>query len=109
MTKAGRKIRLAVLATVLTLDLSIAPSSSSFGATGKRVIPDDVHAFVTRRVECDHLRGEDPYNEKRAKQLDKLLVRACRGTDAELGRLRSRYRHVRSIISMLKPYDAQVE
>ncbi len=72
-------------------------------------LPADVVAFCKRRDQCDHFRGEEPGDEARATELATALEKACRGTDADLARLRQRYRGNAAIIAALRKYEDQVE
>ncbi|WP_376096663.1 hypothetical protein ACE7GA_05295 [Roseomonas sp. CCTCC AB2023176] len=55
-------------------------------------LPPEVAAFVERRGRCDHFRGEDSEDAERRAEIRHLLRENCAGTDAELRRLRERYR-----------------
>jgi predicted lipoprotein len=54
-------------------------------------LPADVAAFVEERQHCDHFRGEDAYDEARAKEINAALDRYCTGTDARLAKLKAKY------------------
>lgn len=68
-------------------------------------LPEDVRAFVRRRDECDHLRGEDSATRDAVDRLE----RACRGTDADLARLRHVYARDAAVLRSLAGYDRTVE
>jgi hypothetical protein len=72
-------------------------------------VPADVAAFRERRDECDHFRGEDPYDEERAASLSEALERTCTGTDAELKALRARYAGDPRVLAMLAEYEDEAE
>jgi len=72
-------------------------------------LPQDVAAFVARRERCDHFRGEDAEDLARRRAIERGLQANCRGTDAELQRLRQRYVGDRGIRGRLEGYDPQVE
>jgi hypothetical protein len=72
-------------------------------------VPADVAAFRERRDECDHFRGEDPYDEERAAFLSEALERTCTGTDAELKALRARYAGDPRVFAMLAEYEDEAE
>ena len=76
-------------------------------ATG--ALPDEVEKFVRQRDNCDHFRGEDAYNEERAKFLQKSLKETCTGTDARLQSLRDRYRSNPAVAQKLKEYEDSIE
>lgn len=83
------------------------PQPASMGdANG---LPADVAAFRKRREECDHFRGEEPYDAERAAELRKALDRTCKGTDAELASLRRRHAGEKATIAALSDYEATVE
>ncbi len=69
------------------------------------VLPEDVQAFARRRGACDHLLGE---NTETGESVDRL-EQACRGTDAELARLRARHASDPAVRAALADYDPQVE
>ena len=69
----------------------------------------DVVAFRQRRDECDHFRGEEPYDAKRAAFLRAALARTCKGTDAELAALRKRYAGNPAALRALAGYEPTVE
>ena len=60
-------------------------SLSWFAFRGKT--PEDVATFQERRTQCDHFRGEEPYDETRARFLTEQLGKYCAGSDAELAKL----------------------
>jgi hypothetical protein len=61
------------------------------GVTFAVDLPADVAAFVEERQQCDHFRGEDAYDEARAKEINAALDRYCTGTDARLAKLKAKY------------------
>lgn len=71
--------------------------------------PADVTAFIAKRDECDHLRGEEAYDEARQQFLTERLEASCTGTDAALAALRSRYAGDADVIAKLKAYEASIE
>lgn len=72
-------------------------------------LPADVARFIERRDQCDHLRGEDGYDAARAAELERKLRAMCKGTDAELARLkRTHARDVRARAA-LAGYDPAIE
>ncbi len=72
-------------------------------------LPRDVAAFVARRDRCDHFRGEDPENPARARAVARGLEANCRGTDAELARLKQRHARDPAIRARLDRYETSVE
>ncbi|MBI0538923.1 hypothetical protein D9599_25555 [Roseomonas sp. KE2513] len=87
-----------VLAVLLTLGPALAAD-----------LPREVAAFVARRDRCDHFRGEDPADPVRSAQIARALEVNCRGTDAELARLKRRHGGDPAIRARLGRYDPQVE
>ncbi|MGE7367796.1 hypothetical protein ACQKKX_01840 [Neorhizobium sp. NPDC001467] len=55
-------------------------------------LPADVRHYIAERENCDHFRGEDPYDADRRREIDAALDRYCKGTDARLDSLRKKYR-----------------
>jgi hypothetical protein len=78
-------------------------------AAGEQVLPAEVAAFVERRDQCDHFRGEESYDQQRAAELRSWLAQTCKGTDAELARLRARYAGDHGVSEKLSAYEAKVE
>ncbi|MBP0494256.1 hypothetical protein [Roseomonas indoligenes] len=72
-------------------------------------LPRDVAAFVARRDRCDHFRGEGSDDPARAARIARALERNCRGTDADLARLKRRHAGDPAIRARLDRYEAQVE
>ena len=72
-------------------------------------LPDDVLRFIERRDACDHFRGEDPYDAARRRFLEQQTRRFCLGTDAELERLRQKYRNDTAVTARLDQYEPGIE
>ncbi len=73
-------------------------------------LPADVVAFMARRDQCDHYRGEDPGQDTtRAAKLERNLVQTCKGTDASLKALRRRYGSDPGVTAALAHYEDDVE
>jgi hypothetical protein len=77
--------------------------------------PHEVRAFFDRRELCDHFRGEpvpepidDPGDERR-REIDTALRKHCTGTDAELARLRARYRDDAVVAAALAEFETDIE
>ncbi|MEQ1512573.1 MAG: hypothetical protein ABL934_07830 [Lysobacteraceae bacterium] len=77
--------------------------------------PHEVRAFLDRRDGCDHFRGEpipepvdDPGGERR-REIETALRELCTGTDAELVRLRARYRDDAAISAALAGLEDDIE
>lgn len=73
------------------------------------LLPPDVAAFVARRDRCDHLRGEDAEDVARRAAITRALEADCRGTDAELARLRQRHADDAAVRHRLSGYDPDIE
>lgn len=95
----------ASLAGATSLDAIRRAATTPAGNAGSAALPDAVRAFARRRDVCDHLRGE---NTETAEAVDRL-ERACRGTDADLVRLRARHASDAAVSARLAAYDPQVE
>jgi hypothetical protein len=73
-------------------------------------VPRDIAAFVADRQQCDHFRGEEPYDEARRQEIAAALDRFCRGTDARLADLRKKYRKApEKIRRMLSGFEHPIE
>lgn len=72
-------------------------------------LPRDVAGFIARRDRCDHFRGEESEDPARAAEIRRALTANCRGTDAELARLRRRYAGNPAIRARLAGYESRVE
>jgi hypothetical protein len=90
-------------ATVAVPAIAAAPAASP-GA-----LPQDVAAFVADRDACDHFRGEEPYDAKRAAFLASALERLCTGSDRKLAALRARYAADARILARLADYEDRIE
>ena len=84
-------------------------ASEAATAAVASTLPADVTAFRTRRDQCDHFRGEEADDDARAAELEKALNRTCKGTDAQLTRLRSRYAGNKAVTAALAGYENDVE
>ena len=72
-------------------------------------LPADILAFRKKRDDCDHFRGEEPYDAKRAAFLKAALARTCTGTDKALAALRQRYLDRPALLDALKAYEDRIE
>lgn len=98
-----------VFAIALLAGAIMAAPSPAYAAPSSRPLPPDVRAFVARRDQCDHFRGEDSDDPERRRGITHSLFRFCTGTDAELARLKKRYRRDARVIRRLARYDPDVE
>jgi hypothetical protein len=77
--------------------------------------PHEVRSFTQKRQECDHFRGEpvpEPENDpggERKKDIRAALAKRCTGTDAELARLRAKYRDDADISKALAVFEDRTE
>ena len=83
--------------------------ASTASWAGPTPLPRDVQSFAELRESCDHWRGESGYDEERQKDIDWSICQSCRGTDAELARLKRKYRHSARVMDALAAYDPHVE
>lgn len=102
-------------------DMAVATSSaseSSFVAvaaayeqdtSSAEAMPADVQAFMETRDECDHWRGEEPYDEDRAKEITNAINDTCKGTDRKLAGLRRKYQDQPYVMQALADYDDKIE
>lgn len=82
---------------------------ASSAVTSDAELPGPVVAFRAKRDACDHFRGEEPYDAKRAAFLASEMVRQCKGTDQALADLRKRYAHNARVMTVLKNYQDKIE
>ncbi len=109
MTARGR---FPCVAALLALFPGPAPGtepSRAASPAGPRALPPDVATFAARRDQCDHLKGEEPYDAARAAALARDLDANCRGTDAKLARPKRCYRGDAAVRARLDGYDPRVE
>lgn len=106
-------MRLAITAGLAIVLLGGAPCASAAGDS--KPLPREVRAFIERREGCDHFRGEpvpepedDPEGSRR-KQIESALAKLCTGTDAELARLRARYRKDAAVTAALADFEDDIE
>jgi hypothetical protein len=71
----------------------------------------DLPAFLERRAACDHFRGEvpDPPDPARMREIEQQIAATCTGTDAQLARLKQRYRDDPAVARQLATFEPQVE
>lgn len=74
-----------------------------------QALPEDVAEFKKRRDLCDHFRGEEPYDEERRRFLTDQSKKYCTGTDAELRRLKAKYKTSVDVSRALEAYEDNVE
>jgi hypothetical protein len=88
-----------------------ATASSPGGATPAAAppLPVEIVAFRKRRGECDHFRGEEAYDARRAAFLAAEVRRTCAGTDRALADLRRRHARDARALAALKDYEDRIE
>jgi hypothetical protein len=111
-------MHLAITTGLTIVVLGGASCASAAGAQesgNANLLPHEVRAFIERREGCDHFRGEpvpepedDPEGARR-KQIESALAKLCTGTDAELARLRARYRHDAMVTAALAGFEDEIE
>ena len=74
-----RRIADFLLSVILLSTAGVACSSPPYKSVAD--LPADVVAFMERRDQCDHYRGEDPGQDTtRAAKLKRNLMQTCKGT-----------------------------
>jgi len=72
-------------------------------------LPGDIRAFIKRRDNCDHFRGETASVEDRQAEIDRQLDRLCRGSDADVAHLKRKYIGKKTVLKILGTYDPVIE
>lgn len=78
-------------------------------ACGSEQMPSDISEFVQQRDLCDHLRGEIPDQGDEQSQVIDDINQQCRGTDAELQRLKLKYAGSTAFEQVLNQYEPDIE
>lgn len=99
---SGSSVAATAFSTAVTLP---SDQSSSLAET----MPADVQAFMDKRDECDHWRGEEPYDDDRAKEITNAINDTCTGTDQKLAGLRDKYKDREAVIKALAYYEDRIE
>ncbi len=86
---------------------STAPASHAAPAVA--ALPAEIVEFRRRRDACDHFRGEEPYDAKRAAFLAAETRKHCAGTDRALAELRRRHAGDPAARAALAGYEDRVE
>lgn len=68
-------------------------------------LPDDVKKLVDSMEECTHWLGEEGYDDKRRKEIEKAVEENCTDVSADVEKLRSKYKSNSDLLFVL----AQVE
>lgn len=72
-------------------------------------LPKEVQAFVELREACDHWRGQRGFDTERQKDIDWSVCQSCPGTDAELARLKQKYKGNARVTEALAGFESRVE
>jgi hypothetical protein len=72
-------------------------------------LPSDVVKFMEDRDICDHWRGEEPYDDERAKAIEEAWQASCPGTDKALALLRAKYKSNQAVLKALAGYEDKIE
>jgi hypothetical protein len=93
----------------IILLLFIAISTPRSYADG--MLPKDVEKFLAKREGCDHMRGEIPApNQKaRLREVQREIRRLCTGTDMQLNNLKKKYASDPGILVTLNAVEPDVE
>ena len=102
-------------------DMAVATSSASASAvvavaaayerdaSSVEAMPAEVQAFIEARDECDHWRGEEPYDDDRAREITNAINNTCNGSDRKLAGLRQKYQDQPHIMQALADYEDKIE
>jgi hypothetical protein len=82
---------------------------AGLGQAAPTNFPKDVSDFLSRRESCDHWRSEAAYDDERAADIAWSSCQACQGTDAQLARLKKKYRTNAKIMEELDALDSRIE
>jgi hypothetical protein len=93
----------------LALTLTFVLADCVSAQVSARQLPTDVASFIERRDACDHFRGEEPFDAKRAAELRIRLAETCTGTDKKLSALRRKYARDPKVMHRLSRYEDSVE
>jgi hypothetical protein len=93
------------LVAILWPVLSLLPS----WVCAQSALPADVIRFMERRDQCDHFRGEEPYDAERQKFLERRTRELCTGTDRKLKALKMKYQAKQQVLSKLNGYEPGIE
>ncbi|GHT91120.1 hypothetical protein AGMMS49545_06330 [Betaproteobacteria bacterium] len=58
---------------------------------------------------CDHWRGESGYDKERQAEIDWATCQSCQGTDAELARLKKKYKADAQVMEALNELEVEIE
>jgi len=72
-------------------------------------LPKEVGAFISRRDDCEHFIGEEPYDAERRAYLEKVVRETCTGSNQQLDALRRKYRDNSEVMQALAGYEKLAE
>lgn len=79
------------------------------GWAAAQEFPKDVLTFLDERESCDHWRGEDGYDKERQADINWSICQSCPGTDAQLAKLKKKYRTNKAIFDKLSELEENIE
>lgn len=85
------------------------PCSAKTPRPGHALAAPDIDRFIARRDQCDHFRGEEPFDEARRAFLNRKMAQSCSRTDTELAALRRKYRNDPARLTRLAGYEDTIE
>ena len=72
-------------------------------------LPKEVQTLLDLREACDHYRGQRGFDAERQKDIDWSVCQSCPGTDAELARLKQKYKGNAPVTQALAGLEPRVE
>jgi hypothetical protein len=74
-------------------------------------LPKDVQDFIFKREGCDHFRGEipDPRDKRRMREVNRELIKLCKGTDKALAKLKKKHAANAEIMRHLDEFEEEIE
>jgi hypothetical protein len=93
----------------VALLVAIGVALVAYPALAQPHLPEDVARFIERRDACDHFRGEEPYDAERREFLAQQTRALCVGTDAQLAKLKEKYRRDKTVATRLDEYEPRIE
>jgi len=72
-------------------------------------LPKEVQTLLDLREACDHYRGQRGFDAERQKDIDWSVCQSCPGTDAELARLKQKYKGNAPVTQALSGLEPRVE
>jgi len=76
---------------------------------GAANLPSEVEKFLELRASCDHWRGEEGYDKERQADIDWSICQSCPGTDADLAKLKKKYRSNAKVTAALGELAPEIE